>query len=441
MFVPSSLLSRRHLTVIVSGLLLLTACQQAPSPTTGITSPTPQKNLGLYELNVNSSLKQATVTRTDTPSSGIHAQIAEIQGLSFKPTSLTIVRDVTNKVIHMTAAFEVTNNSGSNLTLPTYMPAVVRGTNGTVANTPFKQVKTTSGADASGRVNDMKVEVGQQANPTTGVIEPIPGITPIVENLNSANIQATVGNGQTLYDIAPFGWRGTALANGAKQMISFAVKVPMGATASTQSQPDDVYSFSLVFAAVDQPVQDYMQSMTPPELEMVKYINEIRTKGTINGDSTVRAGTCIAGFVAGVSNVPALGTWSNAAIRAAHKHTNYQAFEGNLNHNEPLINSLWFYGATFGDRITRVLSDYPFARITTAGENVGYQSSTTSSYSDVAQMTLKFLQSNDHCLNMMNPSFKAVGVGYRAMPDPDPTYGTRGTWTQVFNDEPMPSPM
>ena len=235
--------------LLLAGLLALSGCATTGAPTT---SPAPTTNaarvLGLYELRVN-GLSGPSAQATVRPASGLSAQAAEITGgLSFTRTNMSNLVDETNRVVHMTATFTVTNTTQTPITLPTYIPVDTAGTGGTSGSTPFGEVRTRTGAPVS--ATGMQVEVAHQLS--GGTIQPDPNATPIQGGLDTGGLQVTAPAGQSVAGLSHQGWEGGALAPGASQTITFAARVPLQGTQISDADP---FAFKLVFAVADTPGQ------------------------------------------------------------------------------------------------------------------------------------------------------------------------------------------
>ncbi|MBZ9751352.1 ExeM/NucH family extracellular endonuclease [Deinococcus sp. HMF7604] len=240
--------------LLLAGLLALSACSAptavtpptAPAPVT-TTKPNPARSFGLYELRVNglSGQGQASVHRAG---SALDTQAAEIpfEQLSFTRTNMVNLVDEVNKVVHMTATFSVTNNTGSAITLPTFIPVDTDGSYATDGSSAFRMVKTRTGAPVSAA--GMAVEVAHTNS--GGTIAPDPTATPFLTNLDSAGVTLNLPTDTTAPNISHRGWQSASLAAGASQLVTFAARVPLQGTQISDADP---FSFNLVFAVADNP--------------------------------------------------------------------------------------------------------------------------------------------------------------------------------------------
>ncbi|WP_235692397.1 ExeM/NucH family extracellular endonuclease [Deinococcus aquaedulcis] len=239
--------------LMLVGLLALSACSApttvtppaAPVATTPA-KPNPAKTFGLYELRVNglSTQGDASVNRV-----GLSAQAAEVpfDQLSFARVSMSNLVDNVNRVVHMTASFQVTNNTGGTITLPTFIPVDTDGSYATDGQTPFRNVKTRTGAPVS--AGGMAVEQGHTNS--GGPIVADPAATPFLTNIDSGGVTISVPAGSTAPNVGHRGWQSAAaLAPGASQIVTFGARVPLQGTDIGDNDP---FSFSLVFSVADNP--------------------------------------------------------------------------------------------------------------------------------------------------------------------------------------------
>lgn len=235
--------------LLLAGLLALSGCATTGTPTTA-PAPTPSaaRVLGLYELNVN-GLNGPSAQATVRPASGLSAQATEVTGgLTFTRTNMSNVVDETNRVVHMSATFTVTNTTQTPITLPTYIPVDTDGTGGTSGATPFGEVRTRTGAPVS--ATGMQVEVAHHVS--GGTIQADPNATPLRSGLDTGSLQVTTPAGQSVAGLSHQGWEGGALAPGTSQTITFAARVPLQGTQISDADP---FAFKLVFAVADAPGQ------------------------------------------------------------------------------------------------------------------------------------------------------------------------------------------
>ncbi|GGB50662.1 ExeM/NucH family extracellular endonuclease [Deinococcus soli (ex Cha et al. 2016)] len=228
-------------SLLLAGLLALTACGTT-TPVTITPAPTVNKarTFGLYELRVNQG-SAATVQ-------SVTGQATEIpfDQLSFTRTSMTNMVDEVRRVVHMTATFTVTNNTGATITLPTFIPVDTDGTYATDGTGPFRNVRTRTGAPVSSR--GMAVEIAHTNS--GGAIAPDPAATPFLTNIDSGTLGLTLPAGTTAPNIGHRGWQTAQLPAGSSQTVTFAARVPLQGTEISDVDP---FTFSLVFAVADNP--------------------------------------------------------------------------------------------------------------------------------------------------------------------------------------------
>lgn len=136
------------------------------------------------------------------------------------------------------------------------------------------------------------------------------------------------------------------------------------------------------------------------EQQAVQLINELRTKGTLGGDSSVRAGTCAAQWVP----TAALNT-SNTARLSADYQAQWLATYGWSAHDQP--------DPTFPSYVGRTVE----ARFTVAQRTLGTTVDWTVLMENVAagQTTPAaaveaWLRSPAHCAAMMHPAARHIGL-------------------------------
>jgi predicted extracellular nuclease len=239
-------------SLLLLGLLALSACGQpaAHTPTSGQTpvaqTPVqPLRSLGLYELKVN-GLGTQNLQATMERAGGLSTQASEVGGLSFVPYSAVNLVDSTKKVVHMTASFTVTNNSGTAVALPTYVPVDTDGSYATEGETPFLRVRTRTGQPAS--TAGLKPERSYQQS--GAAIQEDPNATPLLSGLDTGALDLNLPAGTTAPGISHQGWQATRLEAGASQVVNFAVTVPIQGSEIGDSDP---FSFSMLVAAADSP--------------------------------------------------------------------------------------------------------------------------------------------------------------------------------------------
>lgn len=243
----------RSASSLLLGLLALSACGQPASQTPTAQTPVaqtpaparPLRSLGLYELKV-SGLGTQNLQANMERAGGLSAQASEVGGLSFTPYSTVNLVDSSKKVIHMTASFTVTNNSGAAVVLPTYVPVDTDGSLATQGETPFLKVRTRTGAAASS--TGLKPERSYQQSGTA--IQEDPNATPLVGDLDTGALDLNLPAGTTAPGISHQGWQATRLEAGASQVVNFAVSVPIQGNDISDSDP---FSFSMLVAAADSP--------------------------------------------------------------------------------------------------------------------------------------------------------------------------------------------
>lgn len=127
--------------------------------------------------------------------------------------------------------------------------------------------------------------------------------------------------------------------------------------------------------------------------------------------------------------VPALA-WSDALYKAAYEHSQDMAESDTFSHDGSGTESDWTAqvlnlerGSTMSDRV----GNNGYTNWNTLAENIA-----AGSTRDTAQEVIDaWIDSDGHCLNLMNPAFKDVGMGHAEKYDSAYTH----YWTQNFGAE------
>lgn len=216
--------------------LILGACgttQTTTNPTPVTQAPTAPKNLGLYELHISGSAgKTATATVTRLGGGKLSAQ--EISGLTFTAATASVSTAGTDK--HLAVSVTVNNNSGADITKPTFIPVSITGY--TQGSTYFRNAQDSSGAatDPTGIV------IEQAVSGTTTVLRDA-NATPLIGTLDTSALSFDVPAGTSVGSVSPNGWQSPTLANGSAQTVTFGVNAGTNLT----------YRMSLVFGVFDSP--------------------------------------------------------------------------------------------------------------------------------------------------------------------------------------------
>ena len=143
---------------------------------------------------------------------------------------------------------------------------------------------------------------------------------------------------------------------------------------------------------------DITDPATPPGPEIVYNVNKTQLLELVN-DVRSKGCTC------GTTPMAAVGavTWNDQLAKAAYEHSLDMKVNNYFNHNTP-------DGVTPGQRITA--AGYTWK---TFGENIAM------GYATEQAVINAWLASEGHCKNIMNGSFREMGLGKEG------TY-----WTQVF---------
>ncbi len=217
-------------TLLLAGLLTLSACTTSPTPPT---QPQPgattKAALGVYELSLSGDGKTAK-------QASVRAQANEVGGLRFQSVQYGYTVDSQTNSTVAYATFDVTNNSGTDITAPTLVPIDTAGTGGTVGYTAFRELKTFGGADASSKAAGLTYTQATNQQGHT---------TPLVTSLDSGSITGINTGTTQLAGTARSGWVMPALANGATGRVTVAIRIP-----GTDAQQNP-FSFNMVFTVAD----------------------------------------------------------------------------------------------------------------------------------------------------------------------------------------------
>lgn len=171
-------------------------------------------------------------------------------------------------------------------------------------------------------------------------------------------------------------------------------------------------------------------SPSAEDLAILRYTNEFRRMGTIDGEPAV-AGTCFEKTFVPMK-LPVL-TYDGVAAYASTRHAYYLGtfgLETNPNvgsgHVQVKEAGAAFYGATIRDRISRAQTELLGKPVNSAlGENI------EGGGADAAQAVWDWAKSEDHCENMTDPQHTALGTAMYLNPT-TPELGARATPTRVL---------
>ena len=156
-------------------------------------------------------------------------------------------------------------------------------------------------------------------------------------------------------------------------------------------------------------------SPTADEIEVMKLVNEVRTKGTVNGVPAT-AGTCVDGTW---KALPAL-TYNGLFAYAARKHADYLKNVGYVTHEELDSGSPYFYGAVPRDRVIRAYRELANLEKSYTGTNSTADGGELAGfgYAGAQDMVKGWLNSTGHCQALMNAGITQVGAASNTIPDP-----------------------
>lgn len=166
-------------------------------------------------------------------------------------------------------------------------------------------------------------------------------------------------------------------------------------------------------------------SPSAQEVEVLNLVNEVRTKGTLNGVSAT-ASSCVDGSW---SPRPAL-TYNGLFAYAARKHADYLANVAFDGHSELQTESPYFYGSAPRDRIVRAYLEKAGLTKPYEGDNNTYYGGelVTAGRSTSLEAVKAWMVSSPHCIALMNPNIKQMGTGLGTGPLNIPA----GLWGDVW---------
>lgn len=147
------------------------------------------------------------------------------------------------------------------------------------------------------------------------------------------------------------------------------------------------------------------------EVEILNLVNEVRTKGTVNGVNVI-AGSCVA---ANFTSLSAL-KYDGLLAYAARKHAEYVVNVGDEGHVETYTSSPYFYGANPSLRAQKAYLDLAGLQVAGAGEVAG-------SYVSAADMVRGWIADPAHCQVLMDPLNTSMGSGYTSSGQAHPFMG------------------
>ncbi|GGB85128.1 CAP domain-containing protein [Deinococcus soli (ex Cha et al. 2016)] len=162
------------------------------------------------------------------------------------------------------------------------------------------------------------------------------------------------------------------------------------------------------------------------EVELLTLANELRTKGTVNGQDFT-AGTCVDGTFRKDTLQPL--TFHGLLSYAARKHSTYIAEVGYDGHNELQTTSPFFYGGTPRERKDRAYSDFA---VPASDLGIGEIVATGRTRPTPEAALRDWMASSPHCSILMNTKLKFMGAGY-AYAEVNTAANRWGhSWTMMF---------
>ncbi|GAA5533868.1 CAP domain-containing protein [Deinococcus aluminii] len=161
-------------------------------------------------------------------------------------------------------------------------------------------------------------------------------------------------------------------------------------------------------------------SPSAEEVEVMRLVNEVRTKGTLNGQDAIK-GSCVEATFQPNTLRPL--SYSGTLAHAAIQHSIYQSQEAVGGHEETRTTSPYFYGAMPWDRFAR-------SRALFGGPSRGVGENVLGGAESALQAMQVWMTSPGHCRNIMDEEYNVIGVGYRLNPNWE-GIGYQA-WTQMF---------
>lgn len=149
-------------------------------------------------------------------------------------------------------------------------------------------------------------------------------------------------------------------------------------------------------------------SPTAAEIEVLNLVNEVRTKGTLNGQAAL-AGTCVSGTWTPRQAM----TYNGLYAFAARKHAEYMSNVGFEGHSETIFSSPYFYGTNPSDRVIRAYREQAGLSKPYVGTNdyrYGGELAGTGRPTPLV-IVQDWLASSYHCTAMMDSRVTMFGSG------------------------------
>lgn len=257
----------------------------ATSPTNSAPTNATQRSLGVYVADVTMNKDGIVSTSVRPLGSDLSAAATRgISGLDIKATSTSVLTSSAGNK-HYTAALTITNNSGKDITLPTFAPISINNAK------PFVNVKNKSGGTIAS--NDVRISNFQAYRMSGANVE----VDPLATQYSMSHLgrfisrphhlkasDFTVPAGKIITNVLADAWLSSPIASGATQNIQlgFIVNNP------------DIFSFSLIFGVVDgvyqtrtSPTQPAgypwynasLRAPVPVERKILSLINKARSEG------------------------------------------------------------------------------------------------------------------------------------------------------------------
>lgn len=166
----------------------------------------------------------------------------------------------------------------------------------------------------------------------------------------------------------------------------------------------------------------------PFERAVVDLLNEVRTKGTLNGSTSIRTGTCLENFDAALARAPLI--YNPALNLAARNHTLYMQEEWTVRRVEPNFDqrnrtNTHFYGTTIASRTERAAQELGIPTPANSRLFIRIVERTPT------EMVRSLMEHRETCLELTTPLHESVtgyfvGVGYT--PGYTPTAAHPNPW-------------
>lgn len=392
------------LTALTASIALLTACTISNTPT-----PTPEP-MASFSLNLNptalniSTITTGTVNASITPSGGYS------QTVTYAATG-----DAGLNVVQSGSTFSVSSTVPGGHTLTVTATGADGQTKTATASVSVSAVDTTQPTFAlSVTPGSLTFVAGGNASVTASAIN-IGGYTQTVTFSGSGSTGLNVAQNSGTFTVSSSAAGSYTLniigtgADGQSKITSVPVTVQAATSGGGGGNDGPAAGIFIPVAGAAVGSGDGTKigtvyvSPTQQEIDVLNLVNEVRTKGSINGTNII-SGTCAEGNWSAKSAL----TYNGILAYSARKHADYLAYEKYEGHSESNTSSRYFYASTPEDRIAKTNSVTNNQVSIYAYETAGAGHTRP----QAIDMVSGWMKSTVHCQIIMNSSLSEFGSGY-----------------------------